>query len=511
MRDAIAADRRSRAARAGSASPVCDRISARTRLGKRRANTWTKRPENEAPRSAADCTPRLSSRRVEAGERGGGIRGVRQIHGQDAHAAATRLNTTKKMSAPPTAPGSRTRASDPVPCSNHRHGRPGERAAPLGDAAPERVVALFEAGRRIRHGPRTVAAPSRPAQTMPGGKPADSGGDTNGDAAARLRCRVRGTKAMQRSPSRSAIHGPQPGQEPGPGGGHRHVPRAGIGANTAIFSLIRTVMLTSLPVKDADRLVLLHWHGETWPKGLNQSGSGGPNNPAYKNSSRSMAYPFFRQLSAETSTFETVFAFVPLGPNGRTRRWPPKTAASGWTARWCRAITSGAWGASPAAGRLISRDDEARSAQVAVISYAYWSRRFAADPSVVGREITINHLPFTIVGVTSQRFFGVQPGRAPDVWVPMLDRPDLVPWGFRPSDGASLLDHRRLLVDARDGAGSRTAWTSAKRARRPTRCSSRSSPTRCRSPIRSCRRTSGSSPARSGSTRCARATATRCC
>src|SRR5262245_28936692 len=88
----------------------------------------------------------------------------------------------------------------------------------------------------------------------------------------------------------------------------------GIGANTAIFSLIRAVMLKSLPVQDPDRLVLMHWHGDAWPKGLNQSGAGGPNNPAYKNASRSMAFPFFRMLTKETDTFTSVFAFAPLGP-----------------------------------------------------------------------------------------------------------------------------------------------------------------------------------------------------
>src|ERR687898_446750 len=72
----------------------------------------------------------------------------------------------------------------------------------------------------------------------------------------------------------------------------------GIGANTAIFSLIRAVMMKSLPVQDPDRLVLVHWHGDTWPRGLNQSGSGGPS--GYAAASRSQAYPFFRELRKET-------------------------------------------------------------------------------------------------------------------------------------------------------------------------------------------------------------------
>ena len=99
-------------------------------------------------------------------------------------------------------------------------------------------------------------------------------------------------------------------------------------------------------------------------------------------------------------------------------------------------------GASPALGRLIAAADEASAAHVAVISYPYWKRRFAADPAVVGRAVTINHEPFTIVGVTAPAFFGVQPGRFPDVWVPMLNDPGLVPWGYRPSDASDLLEAR---------------------------------------------------------------------
>src|SRR4051812_50178757 len=60
----------------------------------------------------------------------------------------------------------------------------------------------------------------------------------------------------------------------------------GIGANTAIFSLIRAVMLKSLPVQDPDRLVLLHWYGEAWPRGVSQSGSGGPHKPEFKKNNR---------------------------------------------------------------------------------------------------------------------------------------------------------------------------------------------------------------------------------
>ena len=216
----------------------------------------------------------------------------------------------------------------------------------------------------------------------------------------------------------------------------------GIGANTAIFSLIRTVLLKGLPVQDPDRLVLLHWHGEAWPGGLNQSGSGGPRNPVYPASSRSQAYPFFREIHKQSDLFESVFAFAPLGSDRRNITVAADNAAERADGEMVSGDYFRGLGVAAAAGRLIGESDEQQDAQVAVLSFAYWSRRFGADPAIVGRSININSLPFMVVGVASPRFFGVQPGRVPDLWVPMLNRAELVPWGFRPANTASLLDAR---------------------------------------------------------------------
>ena len=115
----------------------------------------------------------------------------------------------------------------------------------------------------------------------------------------------------------------------------------------------------SLPVEEPDRLVLLHWHGETWPRGLNQSGSGGPANPAYKSASRSQAYPFFREVRNETSLFDAVFAFAPLG----SERQNTTLAAEGGAERVDGEMVSGEYfrglRVSPVAGRLISTDADA--------------------------------------------------------------------------------------------------------------------------------------------------------
>ena len=240
----------------------------------------------------------------------------------------------------------------------------------------------------------------------------------------------------------------------------------GIGANTAIFSLIRAVLMSSLPVQDPERLVLLHWHADAWPRGLNQSGSGRPNNPAYKSASRSLAFPFFRELAKDTDTFASVFAFVPLGPDRRNTT----LSADGGAERIDGEMVSGEYfrglGVQAAFGRLLSVEDEQSGAQVAVISHAYWSRRFGADPGIIGRAISINRLPFTVVGVASPRFFGVQPGRAPDVWVPMINTAELVPWGFRPAKVASLLETRgywwtHVMARLKDGVDERAAHARA--------------------------------------------------
>jgi len=215
----------------------------------------------------------------------------------------------------------------------------------------------------------------------------------------------------------------------------------GIGANTAIFSLIRAVMTKTLPVEKPGDLVLLHWYGDEWPRGLNQSGGQGPRNPTYQSASRSLAFPFYREIASRSDVFESVFAFAPLGTGRRNTTLAVDHSAE----RVDGEIISGDFfrglGVRAVQGRTITVADEQTAAHVAVISYPYWMRRFGGDASIAGRAITINNLPFTIVGVTPAYFFGVEPGRIPDVWVPMLDVPELVAWGFRPA-GTSLLTAR---------------------------------------------------------------------
>jgi macrolide transport system ATP-binding/permease protein len=239
----------------------------------------------------------------------------------------------------------------------------------------------------------------------------------------------------------------------------------GIGANTAIFSLIRAVLLKTLPVQQPERLVLFYWGADAWPPGLNQSGAGGPRDTVWRSSSRSLAFPLVHELTS-ASEFSSVFAFAPLGM-GRENT----TLASGGTAgRVDGEMVSGAYfrglGVAPALGRLIDDEDERRSSRVVVISHGCWTRWFGGDDSIVGRTIAINNVPFEVIGVAPRAFFGVQPGRMPDVWIPMLDAPELAPWGTRPDDIPRLVASRdywwvQVMARLGDRTDDRQARTAA--------------------------------------------------
>ena len=101
----------------------------------------------------------------------------------------------------------------------------------------------------------------------------------------------------------------------------------------------------------------------------------------------------------------------------------------------------------PAAGRLLApSDDRKGSAQVGVISYNYWQTRFAGDPNAVGQTMRINEMPFTVIGVAAPKFFGVQPGAAPVVYVALAQRPNLAR-NYGNEKATMFLDMRFYWVD----------------------------------------------------------------
>ena len=208
----------------------------------------------------------------------------------------------------------------------------------------------------------------------------------------------------------------------------------GIGANTAIFSLIDAVMLKNLPVTHPEQLVLFKWDTHKWPPHFTQTGG---------DSSLSFSYPAFQQFQAQNQAMASVFAFVPLGfsvQNVTVGLNGEPTLAYGEmvTGEYFSGL-----GVTPLLGRTITEEDEQPGApRVAVISYAYWSSRFGRDPSILGRAITLNGTSATIVGVTPSSFYGEHPGGEPDLWVAFADLPNLRPWGAKPAYTDSVFTDR---------------------------------------------------------------------
>ena len=171
----------------------------------------------------------------------------------------------------------------------------------------------------------------------------------------------------------------------------------GIGANTAIFSLINEVLLRSLPVREPDRLVLI--------TRLRDEGK-----PA------SVSYLLFHH-------FRTSLQSISVSAADRVNR--PTIVIDGSDEVAEADLVSGDYfsmlGVEPAAGRLLAAPDDAIAPEspAAVISYRYWQRRFAGNPGVIGRQFYIREKVFTIVGVTPRRFLGTRPGWAPDLMLPL--------------------------------------------------------------------------------------------
>ena len=172
----------------------------------------------------------------------------------------------------------------------------------------------------------------------------------------------------------------------------------GIGANTAIFSLVNAVLFRTLPVHDPDRLVIF---------GLNRVDSFGFN-------------PISRALYRKMAEQNTVLA----GFAGVT--FPPITLSNAGVAeRLTGLLVSGNFfetlGVHAWIGRLLTPEDDriADSPSVCVIGYGLWQRRFGRDPSVIGRRIQINGRPFTVIGVTPQAFIGLSQGSELDISIPL--------------------------------------------------------------------------------------------
>jgi predicted permease len=197
-----------------------------------------------------------------------------------------------------------------------------------------------------------------------------------------------------------------------------------IGANTAIFSLIDAVMLKSLPVKDPATLVLLKYNAHHSPQIHNSSSYGdcvsqfGGDNP----SGCSLSKPFLEDVRTKTDVFSGMAEFAYAGRLNLSGNGP----ASLVSAQYVSGDYFQTLGVTAAVGRMVQpTDDKQSSPGVLVLDYSYWKNAFGGDPSVAGRTIRVNGLPFTIAGVIEQRFPSLTPGNTRDIYIPLAQKPHL--------------------------------------------------------------------------------------
>jgi predicted permease len=198
----------------------------------------------------------------------------------------------------------------------------------------------------------------------------------------------------------------------------------GIGGNTAVFSVMNSVLLRSLPLPHPEELMFLRLSNEQ-PSGASNTGDG----------DTSFSDPVFEQLRKEHAAFSDLMAYVPLAIGKvpiRIGEIPEEAEADMVSGNFFSGL-----GAKFARGRGFTLEDESAHAPLAVVSYSYWTGRFARNPSILGQTIYVKGLPFTIIGVTAQGFYGVEPGVSTDFWIPLQSRPELNAWG-NPASNSTL-------------------------------------------------------------------------
>ena len=191
----------------------------------------------------------------------------------------------------------------------------------------------------------------------------------------------------------------------------------GIGANTAMFSLVDAMLLKMLPVKNPEQLVLLNWTSGPRPIMSSLQGYNSTDPVTGQRTSTSFSYPVFEQLRDRNQSLSDLFAFAEIGRLNVSIDGQAELASG--------QLVSGGYydglGVQPIAGRAITNEDDDTSAPpVAVVSYGYWKRRFGQDLSAVGRSINLNGNHFTIIGIAPPKFSGtLQVGTAPEITIPM--------------------------------------------------------------------------------------------
>jgi putative ABC transport system permease protein len=204
----------------------------------------------------------------------------------------------------------------------------------------------------------------------------------------------------------------------------------GIGANTAIFSLLDQALLRSLPVRDPKQLVVLEGTGTAW-QGHFMDRGGDPQ--AY------FSYPMYKDLRDRNSVFSGLIA---------TGSTPSSFTYNNSSQLVDTEIVSGNYftmlGVAPSMGRLFTQaeDSQKDANPVAVLSYDFWKTRLGADPTIVGSNVTINGHGFQVVGVSGRGFRSAVWGETPGLFVPMSMAAQIAP-----GEDARITDHKERWIN----------------------------------------------------------------
>ncbi|MBL8232273.1 MAG: ABC transporter permease [Bryobacterales bacterium] len=197
----------------------------------------------------------------------------------------------------------------------------------------------------------------------------------------------------------------------------------GIGANTAIYSFMESILLRSLPVADPESLVVLTWHsrpprdgGKEWVHVMQAANGVAWDGERGEMASGMFPYAAFETLREENPAFSTLFGYF----SARSRNLVIHGQAASVHAEYVTGDYFRGLAVSPAAGRLIdSGDDRPGAAPVAVINFATSHNRFGGPQHAIGQSILVDNVPFTVIGVAPPEFFGVDPAAVPDLYLPM--------------------------------------------------------------------------------------------
>ena len=198
----------------------------------------------------------------------------------------------------------------------------------------------------------------------------------------------------------------------------------GIGANTALFSIIDAMLLKMLPVKEPEQLVLFKSVAPREFSAGSYNGSSNTDEATGQRTMTSFAFQSYQRMREQKGPMSDIFAFggvsINLNADGQAEVANGQAVSGNYYS---------ALGVQPAAGRLLTdEDDKSGGPAVAVLSHRFWQKRFGGDPAVVGKQINLNNLAFTIVGVSAKGFDGTMGvGSTQDVSIPLALEPQLYP------------------------------------------------------------------------------------